>query len=122
MWGSRVCVNCQLSRDYLQHERLCCLGYTNLSRKREFVYLIQHGHETKWLVKHLDENIPILQQFKINKLYLVRKLNLKFMYRFCIRYTNDFFYEVLMRFTMAFIIGKLIYIRYVDSHFVSLLF
>ena len=29
----------------------------------------------KWLVKRLYENIRILQQFKINELYLVRKLN-----------------------------------------------
>ena len=30
---------------YLQHERPCCIGYTNSSRRREFVYLIQHGRE-----------------------------------------------------------------------------
>ena len=29
---------------YLQHERPCCIGYTNSSRRREFVYPIQHGH------------------------------------------------------------------------------
>ena len=28
---------------YLQHERPCCIGYTNSSRRREFVYPIQHG-------------------------------------------------------------------------------
>jgi hypothetical protein len=27
---------------YLQHERPCCIGYTNSSRRREFVYPIQH--------------------------------------------------------------------------------
>jgi hypothetical protein len=48
------------------------------SRRREFVY--QHGRSCcKWLVKRLDENTRILQQFKINELYLVKKLNLKFM-------------------------------------------
>ena len=37
---------------YLQHERPCCIGYTNSSRRREFVYPIQHGRECcKWLVK-----------------------------------------------------------------------
>ncbi len=30
---------------YLQHERPCCIRYTNSSRRREFVYLIQHGRE-----------------------------------------------------------------------------
>jgi hypothetical protein len=30
---------------YLQHERPCCIGYTNSSRRREFVYPIQHGRE-----------------------------------------------------------------------------
>jgi hypothetical protein len=30
-------------------------------------------------VKRLDEDIRILQQFKVNEWYLVRKLNLKFM-------------------------------------------
>ena len=29
----------------LQHERQCCIGYTNSSRRREFVYPIQHGRE-----------------------------------------------------------------------------
>ena len=39
---------------YLQHERPCCIGYTNSSRRREFVYLIQHGRECcKWLKKRL---------------------------------------------------------------------
>jgi hypothetical protein len=38
------------------------------NRAREFVYSIQHGRESyKWLVKRLDENIRILQQFKINE-------------------------------------------------------
>ena len=38
------------------------------NRTREFVYSIQHGRESyKWLVKRLDENIRILQQFKINE-------------------------------------------------------
>ena len=37
---------------YLQHERTCCIGYTNSSRRREFVYPIQHGRECcKWFVK-----------------------------------------------------------------------
>jgi hypothetical protein len=30
---------------YLQHERPCCIGYTNSNRRREFVYPIQHGRE-----------------------------------------------------------------------------
>jgi hypothetical protein len=30
---------------YLQHERPCCIGYTNSSRRQEFVYPIQHGRE-----------------------------------------------------------------------------
>jgi hypothetical protein len=39
---------------YLQHERPCCMGYTNSSRRREFVYPIQHGRECcKWLKKLL---------------------------------------------------------------------
>ena len=39
---------------YLQHERPCCIGYTNSSRRREFVYPIQHGRECcKWLKKRL---------------------------------------------------------------------
>ena len=39
---------------YLQHERPCCIGYTNSSRRREFVYPIQHGRECcKWLVKFM---------------------------------------------------------------------
>ena len=56
---------------YLQHELLCCIRYTNSSRRQEFVYLIQHEHECcKWLVKCLDENIRILQQFNKNDGYL----------------------------------------------------
>jgi hypothetical protein len=42
----------------------------------------------------VDENICILQQFKINRLYLVRKLNLKFMWIFR--------HELLMSFTMLY--------------------
>ena len=39
---------------YLQHERPCCIGYTNSSRRREFVHHIQHGRECcKWLKKRL---------------------------------------------------------------------
>jgi hypothetical protein len=38
-----------------------------------------HALYSLCLVKRLDENISILQQFKINEWYLVRKLNLKFM-------------------------------------------
>ena len=39
---------------YLQHERPCCIGYTNSSRRREFAYPIQHGREcSKWLVKFM---------------------------------------------------------------------
>ena len=49
------------------------------TQAREFLNPIKHGRQCcKWLVKRLDENIRILQQFKINKLYLVRKLNTKF--------------------------------------------
>ena len=43
--------------------------------------------------KRLDENIRILQLFKINEWYLVRKLNLKFMWISMILYqiyTNSF--------------------------------
>jgi hypothetical protein len=35
----------RISKYYLQHERPCCIGYTNSSRRREFVYPIQHGRE-----------------------------------------------------------------------------
>ena len=31
--------------EYIQHERPCCIKYTNTSRKRVVVYLIQHGRE-----------------------------------------------------------------------------
>ena len=41
---------------YLQHERPCCIGYTNSSRRRELVYPIQHGRECcKWLVKFISK-------------------------------------------------------------------
>jgi hypothetical protein len=38
------------------------------SKAREVVCLIQHVRECcKWLVKRLDENMRILQQFEINE-------------------------------------------------------
>jgi hypothetical protein len=47
------------------------------------LYPIQHGRECcKWLVKLLDENIRIIQLFKINEWYLVRKLNLNWIQLF----------------------------------------
>jgi hypothetical protein len=55
-------------------------------------------------VKRLDENIHILQQFKINEWYLVRKLNLKFIKSACmilyqiykLLHGHDFFYVFFM--------------------------
>ena len=53
---------------YLQHERPCCIEYSNLSRRRKFLYLIQHGPERcKWLVKRVNEDIDVGQQFEINE-------------------------------------------------------
>jgi hypothetical protein len=47
-------VVCLIYTYCLQHERPCCIGYTNSSRRREFVYPIQHGRECcKWLKKRL---------------------------------------------------------------------
>jgi hypothetical protein len=38
------------------------------SQRAPALQAIQHGRECcKWLVKHLDENIRVLQQFKINE-------------------------------------------------------
>jgi hypothetical protein len=38
-------LSCWYVAYYLQHERPCYIGYTNSSRRREFVYPIQHGRE-----------------------------------------------------------------------------
>jgi predicted metal-binding transcription factor (methanogenesis marker protein 9) len=41
---------------------------TPASQRAPALQAIQHGRECcKWLVKHLDENIRVLQQFKINE-------------------------------------------------------
>jgi hypothetical protein len=41
----KVQLKLTVDKYYLQHERPCCIGYTNSSRRREFVYPIQHGRE-----------------------------------------------------------------------------
>jgi hypothetical protein len=51
----------------LREVSVCLLLYKLVPKGRESVYLTQHGHSCcKWLVKRLDENIRILQQFEIN--------------------------------------------------------
>jgi hypothetical protein len=58
---------------YLQHERPCCIGYTNSSRRREFVYPIQHGRECcRWLKKRLILWVHWRSNFK-NKRCLSRE-------------------------------------------------
>jgi hypothetical protein len=54
-------------------------------------------------VKRLDENIRILQQFKINEWYLVRKLNLQFM-QICMVMTSFVFSSwIIIDFTILYI-------------------
>jgi hypothetical protein len=58
---------------YLQHEWLCCIGYTISSRRWEFVYLIQHRRECcKWLKKRLILWVHWRSNFK-NKCRLSRE-------------------------------------------------
>ena len=62
---------------YLQHERPCCIGYTNSRRRREFVYPIQHGRECcKWLKKRLILGVHWRSNFK-NKRCLSRENQVK---------------------------------------------
>ena len=75
----------------LQHERPCCIGYTNSSRRREFVYPIQHGRECcKRLKKRLILWVHWRSNFK-NKRCLSREnqsLSLCKSTWICITYTD----------------------------------
>jgi hypothetical protein len=65
-----------LYKYYLQHERPFCIVYTNSSRRREFVYPIQHGRDSreccKWLKKRLILWVRWRRNFK-NKRCLSRE-------------------------------------------------
>jgi hypothetical protein len=67
-------VVCLIYTYCLQHERPCCIGYTNSSRRREFVYpILQHGRECcKWLKKRLILWVHWRSNFK-NKRCLSRE-------------------------------------------------
>jgi hypothetical protein len=76
---------------YLQHGRPCCIGYTNSSRRREFVYPIQHGRECcKWLKKRLILWVHWRSDFK-NKRCLSREKQSSSLCKstwICITYTD----------------------------------
>jgi hypothetical protein len=51
----------------LQHSRPCCIGYTNSSRRLEFVYPIQHGRSLHTTLLHttLHKSIQHLRHYTI---------------------------------------------------------
>ena len=61
-------IQLRLSFQKLKPETLSAQGMMGYCLSPTYIYPIQHGRECcKWLVKYLDENIRILQQFKINE-------------------------------------------------------
>jgi hypothetical protein len=94
MWNglrARACKWSFNNKYYLQHERPCCIGYTISSRRREFVYPIQHGHECcKWLKKRLILWVHWRSNFK-NKRCLSQENQSKSLCKstwICITYTD----------------------------------